>query len=300
MYAVIDVGSNTTRMLLGDCSNGIILPQSYQRKITRLAGDFSDSTGLSEAGMQRTLAALKGYQQIISTQHVTRVRAVGTAALRRAKNRQVFIDRVHAETGLVIEIIDGAEEARLTTAGVLSVVGPMTNSTVIIDIGGGSTELAYLIAGEIQFQKSYPIGVVQLCEECFSDAERQRQIDGALQHFSESLKGLNLADRPDQLIGTAGTITTLAAIHLQLEHYDAALINNHELSTLWLKILQQKLQLISVPEREALVGMERGRGDLILPGLQIILTLLGQLQLSSLRVADSGLLEGVILSLTDR
>ena len=139
--------------------------------------------------------------------------------------------------------------------------------------------------------------MVRLCEECFSDFERQRQIDTVIEQFIESLKTFGLADRKYQLIGTAGTITTLAAIHLQLKKYDAALINNHELPTDWLQEIQPTLKLLSVPEREALTGMEPGRGDLILPGLQILLTLTRSLQLSSLKVADSGLLEGVMLDL---
>ncbi|MDX2481600.1 MAG: hypothetical protein QNK24_14850 [Desulfuromusa sp.] len=300
MYAVIDVGSNTTRMLLGDCHKGAIQPHSHYREITRLAGGFSESTGLSAIGMDKTLATLKSYKKTIAAHNISHVRVVGTAALRRAQNQQVFLDKVLAATGLVIEVIDGVEEAQLTTMGVLSVVAPIANSTVVIDIGGGSTELTCLMDGQVRFQASYPIGVVQLCEECFSDAERQQLIDAAFKKFAASIKAIGLADRPYQLIGTAGTITTLAAIHLQLEIYAAGLINNHELSVYWLEGFQQKLKLISVPEREALIGMEQGRGDLILPGLQILLTLLRQLQLSSLRVSDSGLLEGIILSLTDR
>ncbi len=299
MQAAIDVGSNTIRMLIGDCRKGIIIPHSTHREIVRLAGDFSIQTGLAEGAMRRALATLKSYHDIISAQNISRVRVVGTAALRRAKNRQSFIDKVLAATGLQIEVIEGAEEALLTTTGVLSVVDPVPESIIIIDIGGGSTELACLVDGHIRFQESYPLGVVRLCEECSSTSERQQQIDAVFDQFTESLKVLGLADRNFQLIGTAGTITTLAAIHLQLDEYDVSLINIHELSTNWLEELQQTLKLISVPERGTLTGMEPGRGDLILPGLQILLTLSRLLQLSSLKVADSGLLEGVMLGLTD-
>ncbi|NOQ41905.1 MAG: exopolyphosphatase [Desulfuromusa sp.] len=299
MQAAIDVGSNTIRMLIGDCRKGTIVPHSTHRKIVRLAGDFSVQTGLAETAMHRALTALKSFHDIISAQNISHVRVVGTAALRRAKNRQSFIDNVLSATGLEIEVIEGAEEALLTTMGILSVVDPVPDSIVIIDIGGGSTELACLIDGQIRFQESYPLGVVRLCEECSSASERQQQIDAVFDQFTKSLKMLGLADRQYQLIGTAGTITTLAAIHLQLDDYDASLINNHDLLIDWLEDLQQTLKLLSVPERETLTGMEPGRGDLILPGLQILLTLSRLLQLSSLKVADSGLLEGVMLGLTD-
>ena len=298
MQAAIDIGSNTIRMLIGDCYENAILSPSYYRETTRLAGDFSAQIGLAAKSMQRTLSSLEVFNNIITAKNISKVRAVGTAALRRAENRQYFIDQCFAATGLKIEVIDGAEEALLTTKGVLSVVDPMPESAVIIDIGGGSTELVCVLAGQVRLQQSYPLGVVQLCEECSSDYERQQQIDVIFAQFSEIFDRNGLSGRQYQLIGTAGTITTLAALHLQLEDYDASLINNHELSIDWLKKLQQKLKLISVSRREALIGMEKGRGDLILPGLQILLTLAQHFQQANIKVVDSGLLEGVLLNLS--
>ena len=299
MYAVIDVGSNTIRMLTGDCRNGKIKPHKYYREITRLAGDFSEQSGLSDSGMRKSLTVLKTFHNVILVQNISQVRVVGTAALRRAKNQQFFIDKVFFETGLKIEVITGDEEALLTTTGALSVVKPVPETALVVDIGGGSTELICVIAGKIQFQTSYSLGVVRLCEEFSSDTARQQQIDLRCKQFAESLTALGLVDRKYQLIGTAGTITTLAAMDLQLKTYDALRINNHELSVDCLEKLQQKLKISSALERELMVGMEQGRGDLILPGLQIILSLMHKFSLPTLKVSDSGLLEGVILGLTD-
>ncbi len=299
MDAVIDVGSNTIRMLLGSCYHGKILPHSYQRQITRLGGDFSPQTGLSASAMERALITLESYSQIIAATDISQVRAVATAVLRRAKNRSSFLARIAAETGLNIEVIGGEEEGRLTTLGSLSVIDPTPDTAIVIDIGGGSTELVSLVEGEIRLQKSYPLGVVNLCEEYFSTAQRQQQINSIVQQFNQSLQNAGLAEINYQLIGTAGTITTLAAIHLQLQKYNPHLINNHEISIDWLANIQEKLELISVPEREQLIGMEKGRGDLILPGLQILLTLMSQFQCSAVKVSDYGLLEGVMLQLTE-
>ncbi len=299
MYAAIDVGSNTIRMLLGVFHKGAILPYSYHREITRLSGNFSQQHGLSESGIQKSLSTLKSYKKLLSPHAVSHLRVVGTAALRRADNKQYFIDKVFSETGFVIEVIDGAEEALLTSKGALTAIKSSSESTLVVDIGGGSTELACSIDGRIRFQKSYTLGVVRLCEEFSSDIERQQQINAAFAQIADNIKSLGLSGEKYSLIGTAGTITTLAAIHLQLIKYDVAKINNHELSASWLKSIQQKLKLMTAPEREALVGMERGRGDLMLPGLQILLSLMEQLHLTSLRVSDSGLLEGVFLGLTD-
>ncbi|MCF6267574.1 MAG: hypothetical protein L3J57_13660 [Desulfuromusa sp.] len=298
MYAAIDIGSNSLRMLLGDVRDKIVLPYHYYREITRLAGNCSVQTGLDESTLEKTLTTLKSFKKVISTQDVSLIRAVGTAALRNAKNRQLLIDAVFTTTGLTIEVIDGEEEALLTTLGVLSVIDPLPAAAIVVDIGGGSTELVCIVDGQILLQKSYPLGVVRLCEDFFSVAQRQQKIDTTVLQFVETLKLHGLANNKYHLIGTAGTITTLAAIHLQLKEYNSSLINNHELSVGWLSELQLKLECIPVAERENLIGMEEGRGDLILPGLQIILTLMKQFQPPTLKVADSGLLEGIMLRLT--
>ena len=299
MHAVIDIGSNTIRMLLGDCHNNTIIPERYERQIVRLAGDLSPRIGLSPAAMERGLATLKNFRKIITAAQISQVRAVATAALRRASNRDVFIANVAAATGIQIEVIAGEEEARLTTLGVLSVIEPTPQAAIVIDIGGGSTELIGIVAGQIVLQKSYPIGAVNLCEEYPSTVSRQPPIDSVIAQFGQSLQQAGVAGLNYQLIGTAGTITTLAAIHLKLQQYNNNLINNHEISRDWLLGIQQKLESLSLPEREQLVGMETGRGDLILPGLQILLTLMDRLQFSSIKVSDYGLLEGVMLQLTE-
>ncbi len=299
MDAAIDVGSNTIRMLLGDCCDGVILPHSCYREITRLGGDFSPQTGLSAAAMERALVTLRSFADIIDAAEISQIRVVATAVLRRAKNRHTFLAQVAAATGLKIEVITGEEEARLTTLGTLSAIAPAPEAAIIVDIGGGSTELVCLVGGEIRLQKSYPIGVVNLCEEFFSVAQRQQQIDHIILQFSRSLQQVGLTGIDYQFLGTAGTITTLAAIHLKLDTYNPLLINNHEISMDWMKTIQADLEQLSASEREQLIGMEKGRGDLILPGLQILLTLMDQFQFSTLKVSDYGLLEGVMLQLTE-
>ncbi len=297
MRAVIDVGSNTIRMLVGEYCDGSITPHSYHRDIARLAGDFSRDTGLSEVAMQRAIATLKSYKNTILSQNVSAVRIVGTAALRRAGNRQLFLEEVFASTGLEIEVISGDEEALLTTIGVLSAVDSAGDSFLVVDIGGGSTELICVVAGQVVLQKSYPLGVVRLCEECSSALERQSQIDEVVNQFIASLVEFNLVERQFRLIGTAGTITTLAAIHLQLKEYDAALVNNCVLSAGWLDEVKQQLEQLSVAQREQVAGMEPGRGDLIIPGIQILSAIMHKLSFTHLKVADAGLLEGVFLQM---
>ena len=297
MQAAIDVGSNTLRMLISTGSQGPSASDLYLRRVTRLSGGLTDTAGLTVASMQRTLEALQYFQSIMAEQQVEKCRAVATEALRRAVNRQQFLELVAAESGLNLEIISGEEEARLTTAGVLSVISPLPQAAIIIDIGGGSTELICVINGRTVCQKSYPLGVVRLCEECASAADRQEQIAKAFDDFYGLLKGQHLLSYSYQLIGTAGSVTTLAAIHLELEDYAVDKINNHLIPVNWLEELKRKLELLTIAERETLPGMEVGRGDLIIPGIEILLCLSQKFSQNDLRVSDSGLLEGILLNL---
>lgn len=299
MIATIDVGSNTLRMLIGDCLNSSIRPHRYYRQITRLGGGCSDAKGLDPESMERALSALQEFKRILDTQQISQLRMVGTAALRRSKNRQQFVTEVKSRTGFSLNIIDGAEEARLTAAGVLSVVEPTPEASLIVDIGGGSTELVCCQAERILLQKSYPLGVVRLCEEFPDFPERQQQISALLGQFlTELTNKLPAADlRSFQLIGTAGTVTTLAAMQLKMTDYDWRKINNQTLSLAWLEETRANLVPLTVAEREGLPGMEAGRGDLILPGLELLLSLLQGFAKHEIKVADAGLLEGVMLDL---
>ncbi len=295
MQATLDIGSNTVRMLIGSCAAGRLHPSIYERRITRLGGGFSPAEGLSPEAAARTIKALKDFSLILKNNQAQCIRAVGTAALRRAANRQQFIKQVYEQTGISIEVIDGEEEARLTALGVLSVITPHPESAVIFDIGGGSTELLFISDGRICSQMSYPLGVVRLAEECSDHAQRQHAIEATLMDYCSSLQHTSSSSEPLEMIGTAGTMTTLAAMDLKLTHYDHTVINNHRLSVVWMTTLYHQLESLSAAEREQLPGMEQGRGDLILPGLQLATTIAKAFEITQLKVADAGLLEGTFL-----
>jgi exopolyphosphatase/guanosine-5'-triphosphate,3'-diphosphate pyrophosphatase len=294
MFAAIDIGSNTLRMLLGTCEGEGVHVQQYLRKIVRLSGDFCPQNGLHQDSMQRAFNALKGFSDAAGRAQVTAIRVVATEAVRRASNRDHFVDRVKRETGLTVEVIDGDREAELTSSGVLSVIDPLPDKAIIMDIGGGSTELICLGSGRTLFQKSYPLGVVRLCEEAEGDDQRQTIISDVFADFRSQLEDLNLYANDYCLIGTAGTVTTLAAMHLKLNDYNPTLINNHRLPLSWLKTILADLLPMSYSEREEVVGMEQGRGDLIPHGINIVLALCQTMQQEQLKVSDSGLLEGLL------
>jgi len=299
MYVAIDVGSNTVRMLIGQINQGRLFPVRYERAITRLGGDLDLTTGLAEESMQRTLVALKSFSEILQEKSPLAIRTVGTAALRRASNGDDFVNKVAEQTNLNLEIIDGHQEAVLCSLGVLEALSPRPKNSLIIDIGGGSTELVLLEDCQILFRESYPLGVVRLCEETADGSERNAVINDVMEQLKNSLiqRGLlaKVQSSDCEFIGTAGTATTLAALEQRMESYDWSKINNHILSLATLEKQQTDLSTLTVSQREELPGLEAGRGDLIIPGIQILLSLTKGFSRPHIRVSDFGLLEGVLL-----
>lgn len=247
--------------------------------------------------MERTLFALREAADILSQAHVTTIRAAGTAALRSSRNGRDFAAKVRSTTGIPLEIIDGEEEARLCAAGVLAALSPRPATILAFDIGGGSTEFVLCRDEAVLFQRSYPVGVVSLAEECSAPAEQQRRIDAALAGLSADLQQSGLSIGADcELVGTAGTVTTLAALQLGMAEYDWRRVNNLQLTLQQVDALSDRLIPLSTTDRERLPGMEPGRGDLILPGLRTVQSILAHFNRSRLTVSDFGLLEGLLLS----
>jgi exopolyphosphatase/guanosine-5'-triphosphate,3'-diphosphate pyrophosphatase len=301
MLAGVDVGSNTVRLLLGDFVAGRLRPLRYFRHITRLAGGFDPKRGLASSSMAKTLDALREIRDIVDDAGIRRVRMVGTQALRQAVNGAAFARRVRQATGLSLEIIPGEEEARLSCRGVLAALQPQPRRCFVFDIGGGSTEFILPALDGPCFHRSYPLGVVALCEQHPATEDRQRRIAEIMDRLSADMEtlcpGVEKQSAIGTLVGTAGTVTTLAAMKLRMVRYDGARINNVCLGRAELVALRGTLASLSSHERERLPGLERGRGDLILPGLDIVLAILDRFRQKKLKVSDYGLLEGLLIDM---
>lgn len=297
MKVAIDIGSNSVRMLVGEVVGEQVVPEYYFRHVTRLAGGYEPLTGISAEASERTLMALQSFVQSLDKMRPICTRVVATEAVRRAINRQQFVADVLSRTGLTVEIITGDEEAALSSAGVLAGLTPQPDAALIFDIGGGSTEFIIINKGKRLWQKSYPLGVVSLAEA----PEPGPAIERVLNMLAADLNvaGLYplLASDGCELIGTAGTVTTLAALDLAMTEYDWQRINNYLLLHASLLSLSGRLLPLTASERELLPGMEKGRGDLIVHGITIVLSLMKRLRKEQLRVSDFGLLEGVLLSM---
>ncbi len=296
MLAAIDIGSNTVRMLIATITpDGTLTPIRQERRMTRLAGGLSDRHSLREEAMARTLVALRDFRDICSQHQVEQLQAVGTAAFRQARNGAFFGKQIFAAIRIPVRILSGEEEARLSAKGVALALEEPARNLLIFDIGGGSTEFVHLVEGSVRWADSLPLGVVRLCEAFHQPEEAEPFIRQTLGPVYEQVAGCESAH--PLLVGTAGTVTSLAAMDLEMVDYDWRRINNYSLRQSRLRSLAQRLRKLSPSQREALPGLEAGRGDLIMPGIQIVLALLDLFGRDCLKVSDFGILEGLILQL---
>ncbi|MBI5235791.1 MAG: Ppx/GppA family phosphatase [Deltaproteobacteria bacterium] len=310
-YAAIDIGTNTLRLLIAGMDNNGITPIVYDRRITRLGGKYDEKTGIDPASAERTINALAEFKRQIRLNGVENVTAVATSVVRRSANKEWFLGEALKKTGVVIDVISGDEEARLSLLGVLSVLRPGgCERRMVIDIGGGSTEFILTDTASKPRAWSMEMGVVHLTEmHLKSDppsAGEVHDLEADIEATINELKQLMLVSGVDpaayskavgaQFVGTAGTITTLAALDMNLIEYDRNRINNHKLSKETIRAVYDRLLAMNMKERSGVLSLEKGREDLIIPGTAITLCVMEAFGFDEVIVSDAGLLEGVILS----
>jgi len=309
LRAAIDIGSNTFRLLIArPVTNKQASPPwktvYYTHRIVRLGEGLHHSGELSEAGMRRAVTALKGFADTIAVHGIRPedTYVVATAAMREAGNGKEFSHYIMRQTGLNLHIISGESEAAMSLAGATAILEKKTQQDMLLfDIGGGSTEFIRARNGIPEDAASRKLGVVRLVEAYLNSdppsagdyaamiAASNRHLDSIEQHWGD--------DRiPASLVGTAGTVTTLAAIHLDLMPYDADVINNHIITWVDFLTLRNRLLDLSHDQRQAMHTIEEGRSDLIVAGLAIIEAIMTRWHYSKLIVVDAGLLEGAWLA----
>lgn len=310
-YASIDIGTNTLRLLIAEPSaDGGLKPVLYKRAITRLGGGYTEDNGISEEAMRRTMKVLEDFRKEIDSNGVSKVLAFATSVVRRAKNSAAFRREVLDKTGIEITVITGDEEARLSLLGVLSVLKDASPRKLVIDIGGGSTEFIFTDKNGVAGEWSMEMGVVHLTErhlksdppgaaEIIALEGEIRSIIGELRRRA-SKAGVDLERYSGKdgavFVGTAGTITTLAALDQDLAVYDRSRINNYVLKKANIERMYKGLLSMSIKECEQVLSLEKGREDLIIPGSAVTLLTMEAFAFSSLIVSDAGLLEGIILN----
>jgi exopolyphosphatase/guanosine-5'-triphosphate,3'-diphosphate pyrophosphatase len=280
-------------------------------RVVRLGEDLATTGRLSDAAMDRTMTALAICAEKLRRRNVRLARSVATEACRRASNGEAFIERVRRETGIVLDIISAEEEARLAVLGCHILLEEGQGPAVIFDIGGGSTELVLLEPGEkiphiIDWQ-SVPWGVVSLTDTVRSTGEgreaRLERYRRMRQVVSESFAGFagRVADRAKgddiRLLGTSGTVTTLASLHLELPHYDRKAVDGLIVPSEAMRSISTRLSGMSPAERSELPCIGQDRADLVVAGCAILEAILDLWPAERLGVADRGIREGILRSL---
>jgi exopolyphosphatase/guanosine-5'-triphosphate,3'-diphosphate pyrophosphatase len=322
LYAALDVGTNNCRLLIAARhSRGFRIVDAYSR-IVRLGEGVAGSGRLGDAAMERAIGALSVCADKIRRRGVVKVRAVATQACRSAQNGEAFIAAVAERTGLQLEIISPREEAQLAVAGCLDLLDRRGRAALVLDVGGGSTELSWVDLSEpglwiaprrlahqrlpIRAWQSTPIGVVTLAERfpdmAAGDAAGYRRMVEAVKDELGACPAAApfhevFAAGHAHIIGTSGAITSLAGLHLGLRRYDRAKVDGLWMTRSECDAVAARLIALSVDQRAAEPCIGRERADLVLAGAAILQAVQEMWPSERVRVADRGLREGLLLSL---
>jgi len=301
-FAGIDIGTLTCRLLIADLSSGHPLKElRSERRILRLGEGVDRTKRLSPVAMDRVIACLQEWRNVIDGYHVEAIAVVATSAVRDAANRDEFLERVKREAGFEVEVISGEEEARRTLLGIRSGLPVGVTDILALDIGGGSTEFILDRPDRKPIVQSIDIGVVRLCERVLRhDPPTDEEVRQARAWVTRESKAA-VADMGDYrqatFVGTAGTVTSLAAMAQQLSAYEPARIHNYRLKLETICELEQTLLSRTKAERVGLPGLEKNREEVIAAGAIIIRTVMETLGMESVLVSDLGLREGVLINL---
>jgi exopolyphosphatase / guanosine-5'-triphosphate,3'-diphosphate pyrophosphatase len=297
--AAVDCGTNSIRLLITDSGRTL----HRELRIVRL-GQGVDRTGrLAPEAIERTRAALADYAQLIAAHEVSRVRMVATSATRDAENRDEFVAIVGETLGVEPEVVTGAEEAELSFSGAVETVNGLTGSVLLVDLGGGSTELVLGSAGSGHARAAFSmdVGSVRMTERhLHDDPPTAEQVDAVVADVNAAIDEAS-ADVPiadaDALVGVAGTITTVAAMVLGLHEYDSDAIHGARISRTQIADVTDRLAHMTHDERAAVRVIHPGRVDVITAGAIILRTVVERAALTEIVVSEHDILDGIAASI---
>lgn len=304
-FAALDLGTNNCRLLIARPQGaGFTVIDAFSR-IVRLGEGLATSGKLSDAAIDRTLAALRICADKLKRRNVALARSVATEACRQASNGSAFIERVYQETGIALDIITAEEEARLAVLGCHALLEPGDGPALVFDIGGGSTELV-LVDSRAEVPRildwhSAPWGVVSLTEATgLADgteggaavyADMRARVSEA---FAPFVARLRTPKGTRRLLGTSGTVTTLASVHLGLPAYDRSVVDGLIVPSAAMREVSQRIAGMSMAERSHVPCIGAERADLVVAGCAILETILDFWPAERLGIADRGIREGIL------
>jgi exopolyphosphatase / guanosine-5'-triphosphate,3'-diphosphate pyrophosphatase len=295
--AVIDIGTNSTRLLVADVAGGSVQQVERRSTVTRLGRGVDLSGHLSGEAIEDVCAAIAGYVKVVEKLGAETVDAIATSAVRDADNGSAFVAELRERFALSARVLDGEEEARSTYLGATS-EAPPAEPTLVVDIGGGSTELVVGQGSEVSFHDSLQAGVVRHSERCIAS---DPPTAGELEALAADVRGLIEGSVGPGIsasngIAVAGTPTSLAAVELGLEPYDPSRVHGHVLA---LPSIQRMLsQLASVPlsERIEIPGLHPDRAPTIVAGVVILVEVMRAFGLEEIGVSEHDILYGTAIS----
>ena len=297
--AVVDIGTNSTRLLVADVKGGLVHEVERRSTVTRLGRGVDTSAQLSSEAIEDVCLAVGEYIEIYEGLGVEKVTAIATSAVRDAENSAVFIAELRERFALDAVILDGAREAHLTYLGATAARAP-TDRTLIIDIGGGSTELVIGDGVELGFYASLQVGTVRHTERHLtSDPPTPAELEGLANDvralIAESLEGAALPSAAIG-IGVAGTPTSLAAIDQGLVPYDPELVHGYTLPLASIQRMFSELAAMPLSERLDVRGLHAGRAPTIVAGVVILIQVMRAFGLSEIEVSEHDILWGAALA----
>jgi exopolyphosphatase / guanosine-5'-triphosphate,3'-diphosphate pyrophosphatase len=309
VYAALDLGTNNCRLLIAcPTGDGFRVVDSFSR-IIRLGEGVSATGRISEAAIDRAITALSICRDKIQSKKAKRLRLIATEACRAASNADSFMDRVAAETGIQLEVIDRQTEAALAVIGCSPLLDPQGRGAILFDIGGGSTELVRIerdprepnATPRIKAWMSIPRGVVTLAERFGGKDVTEESYAQMVQEVAQYVAPFAVEQAADlrdmHLLGTSGTVTTLAGVHLCLTRYDRRRIDGVWMSDADVTATIARLLRMSYQERANNNCISIERADLVLAGCAILDAIRNAFPMPRLRVADRGLREGMLVEM---
>jgi exopolyphosphatase/guanosine-5'-triphosphate,3'-diphosphate pyrophosphatase len=296
--AALDIGTNTALMLVAERGQNGFHVLRDEHSIARLGEGVDKTRMITDAAYERLRNILHRYREILNQLEVNKIAAIGTSAMRDARNTDEIIHRVHKEFGLKIEVISGEEESVLTYLGATFELQKTEGITTVIDIGGGSTEIAFGDADGFKLGSSVNIGAVRLREQGVHKSNRKEREGAILKLFEEKFTDI---PSPSQLVAVAGTPTALAAMKLGLQKFDAEAINGLHISRTEIEVLLDFLFSHSAEElSQKYPAIHSGRADILPAGALILSEAMKFLGMDSVRVSTRGIRYGLALRELDK
>lgn len=297
--AAIDTGTNSTRLLVAEEHAGGFRTLERRLVVTRLGEGVDRRRVLAPQALQRTLGVIADYAAVCGEYGVERLRVTGTSAVRDAHNREEFFEGVERLTGTRPEMLTGADEALTTFAGAVSDL-PDRAATLVVDIGGGSTELIYGTE-EPEDLVSLDIGCVRMLEKYLeTDPPTRDEIDALRAEAMEALTGFRNAVRVDpgtRLVGVAGTVTQLAALKAGNAVYDPEVTHHMVLTHGDVRLLAKRLGSLPYEKRRRLTGLDPARADVIVSGAEILMCVMEAFDLGEITVSEKDILDGLVMQM---